>query len=247
MDLALWWPWYKKIVKEFGFDIEKDRASARIASEIVGKNFISKKEIKNLILNKNVLVFGAGPSLDKDIEKLKDYEKMFVKIAADGASIALENSGIEPDIIVTDLDGINSSSMTEKPLYVVHSHGDNIKLIERVLPRISNVHLTTQAEPLYNVFNYGGFTDGDRAVFLAESYRPRNVVLAGMDFGNKIGKYSNPRDINLKIRKMKYAKRLLEFLAKITKVKLYNFTQGRNEVVGFKRTGVEEIKRLISS
>ena len=43
--------------------------------------------------------------------------------------------------------------------------------------------------PTNNVYNFGGFTDGDRSVFLAEELGASQIILVGMDLGNKIGKY----------------------------------------------------------
>ena len=42
------------------------------------------------------------------------------------------------------------------------------------------------------VHNFGGFTDGDRAVFLAVQLGAKKLILAGMDFGKVVSKYSRP-------------------------------------------------------
>ena len=41
---------------------------------------------------------------------------------------------------------------------------------------------TTQIEPISDVYNFGGFTDGDRAVFLAEHFGAKEIELVGFDF-----------------------------------------------------------------
>lgn len=78
---------------------------------------------------------------------------------------------------------------------------------------------TTQSKPLKNVYNFGGFTDGDRAVFLAIKLGAKKIILAGMDFGEKITKYSRPklsRDVEeadeIKKLKLKYAEKLIEWI-----------------------------------
>ena len=46
--------------------------------------------------------------------------------------------------------------------------------------------------PMKNVFLWGGFTDGDRACYVVTAYSPREIILAGMDFGDVVGKWSKP-------------------------------------------------------
>jgi uncharacterized Rossmann fold enzyme len=105
---------------------------------------------------------------------------------------------------------------------VVHAHGDNIDMIKKLVPKFRKVLGTTQVMPLENVHNFGGFTDGDRAVFLAEEFGAKNIVLVGMDLGNAIGKYSKEKvkDPELKKQKMKAGRRLLEALAQRSHSKL---------------------------
>ena len=78
--------------------------------------------------------------------------------------------------------------------------------------------------PLNNVYNFGGFTDGDRSVFLAEELGASQIILVGMDLGNEIGKYSKDtvRDSELKKAKMKVAKKLLAMLAGRTRSGLFD-------------------------
>ena len=54
------------------------------------------------------------------------------------------------------------------------------------------------------VHNFGGFTDGDRCVFLANHFKAKKIILLGMDFGTRIGKYSKTRVISrtIKIKKI---------------------------------------------
>jgi uncharacterized Rossmann fold enzyme len=88
-------------------------------------------------------------------------------------------------------------------IMVIHAHGDNINAIKTHVPSISAVIGTTQAKPLTNVLNVGGFTDGDRAVFLGKEFGARVVSVIGFDF------YDN--NVNpTKKKKLLWAKRLLE-------------------------------------
>jgi hypothetical protein len=124
---------------------------------------------------------------------------------------------------------------------IVHAHGDNVNLIRNLVPKMKNCIGTTQVKPLHNVYNFGGFTDGDRAVFLASEFKAKNIVLVGMDFGGKIGRYSKTKikDEKLKIAKMTVGKELLEWLSTFSAAKLYNVSP--SVIKGFKNISFEEI------
>ena len=64
------------------------------------------------------------------------------------------------------------------------------------------------------MYNFGGFTDGDRAVFLAVHFNAKKIFLIGFDFNNTIGEYSfvEKKDKKNKIKKLKWCKHLLDFL-----------------------------------
>ena len=88
---------------------------------------------------------------------------------------------------------------------------------------------TTQSVPVGNLYNFGGFTDGDRAMFLAIELGAREMVLAGMDFGTVVTKYSRP-DIDgetgpadeIKTKKLIYAERLLNWILDNEDVEVIN-------------------------
>jgi len=218
-----WAPIYKKIVDDFGFSIKKDKLAADILEELLMSNkpFLIK-ELKELFYDKEVIVFGAGPSLENSIEINKKKFENKIKISADGATTALLEKNIKPDIIVTDLDGkvsdqIKANSKGSK--LVIHAHGDNINKIKKYISKFEcNVIGSTQTDPktYKNVYNFGGFTDGDRAVFLADHFNAKKIHLVGFDFNGRIGKYSfsEKKDKNLKLKKLKWCKYLIEILMK---------------------------------
>jgi uncharacterized Rossmann fold enzyme len=110
-------------------------------------------------------------------------------------------------------------------MMVIHAHGDNIESMEKNVPKFRKIIGTTQVMPTENVYNFGGFTDGDRSVFMAEEMRAKSITLIGMDFDNKPRKFStkdNDVNIDLKRKKLRTAKRLLEMLGKQSKSKLIN-------------------------
>ena len=180
------------------------------------------KKIHSLISNQNVFVIGAGPSLPDAIPVLQQF-KNNVKIVADSAVKHLVDNGIYPDIVVTDLDGDKETFQKigkSKIIFVVHAHGDNnfkLKFIEN----FKNCIGTTQTKPFGKLQNFGGFTDGDRAVFLASYFEAKKIILFGMDFGKKIGHFSNTKisERSTKLKKIKKGKSLLEWLAVKTKIR----------------------------
>jgi uncharacterized Rossmann fold enzyme len=198
-----------------------------------------------------VLVFGCGPSLSKDIEKVKSARifSSYAIIAADGATRALMKQGIKPHIITTDLDGdmtyINSASSMGS-VVVIHAHADNLNRIRVNFKHIpGKVYGTTQRKATSKVLNLGGFTDGDRAVYLAEHFKPKMIVLAGMDFGKEIGEYSG-RCYNLdkKLKKLEIGRKLIEELAAKTSTPIFNLTEGGVDIAHAPRAGVEYLRTL---
>ena len=61
-----------------------------------------------------------------------------------------------------------------------------------MVPDLGQVLGSTQVEPTERTFLWGGFTDGDRACYVVAAYSPREIILAGMDFGGVVGKWSKP-------------------------------------------------------
>ena len=160
----------KNILKEFKYSEKKDKESAILLNSILKKSNVNEKII-SLIKGKTVFVIGSGPSLSTAVPKLKNFKKS-IKIAADSSIKHLVENGIIPDIIMTDLDGDRTTLEKigkTKSIFVVHAHGDNVEKLE-IVKKIKNCIGTTQTIPFNKIENFGGFTDGDRAVFLANSF-----------------------------------------------------------------------------
>jgi len=182
MDYVKWEPIYKEILKEFGFDQKKDDEAAQILSNMIQEDKVT--DLFNLLEEKDVIICGGAPSLQDELKEIKDE----VVLAADGATSVLINNGIIADVIVTDLDGIVGDLLYSNRLgsfMVVHAHGDNIKMLKKVVPELTNVLGTTQSEPFDNIHNFGGFTDGDRCVFIAKNFNVRTIKLIGFDFDDQ--------------------------------------------------------------
>ena len=245
MMILGWKRRYQSILKELSYSEKKDKESAAILDSILKKNNNNQK-ITKLIQGKTVFVIGSGPSLSFAIPKLKKFKKS-IKIAADSSLKPLLENGIVPDIIVTDLDGDEDAIKKlskKKSIFVIHAHGDNIKKLQMV-KEINNCIGTTQTTPFNKIQNFGGFTDGDRGVFLANHFEAKKIILFGMDFGKQIGKFSNTKksDRDTKLKKLKIGEELLIWLSTITKSEL--FTTSRS-IEGFKKISYKELDIIIT-
>ena len=134
---------------------------------------------------------------------------------------------------------------------VIHAHGDNIEKLKKYVPEFSRAIGSTQAQPRSNVHNFLGFTDGDRAVFLAAGMGAKLIALAGMDFGCTVGKYSKKQvaSIEVKRKKLKFGKELLEWLATemAEKIKLYNITFNGENIEGFRNIKTSDLQKIVRS
>jgi len=236
---------YNEILKEFNYNKREDTDSAELLDSILGEGNHIKK-IQDLIKNQNVFVIGAGPSLSNAIPKLQHFKKT-IKIVADSAVKPLIDNGIKPDIIVTDLDGDKPTFRKigkSKTIFVVHAHGDNISKLN-FIENFKNCIGTTQTRPFGKIKNFGGFTDGDRAVFLASYFNAKKIVLFGMDFGKRIGKFSNtkPAERKIKLKKLKKGRSLLEWLALKTKSELFTTS---SPITGFKKIPYQNLDIIIT-
>lgn len=185
MKPEVWDEYYVRILDYFGFSREDDEEAARLLSSILPRNDISL--LTNTISGSDIIVAGNAPSLPDDIKKT-DFEGKIV-IAADAAARVMKKGGVIPDIVFTDLDGLDDDvlEMNEAgTILAVHAHGDNMPLVKSWVPKMKGpVVGTTQSTPLENVYNFGGFSDGDRGVFAAYELGAKSVSLIGFDLDDK--------------------------------------------------------------
>jgi len=204
MEFSEWEPLYTEILADFGFDRSEDEASARILADLLHGRAGTLADLRSIISGRDVAVCGNAPSLASEIALIMPEHLV---IAADGATTVLMANQIIPDVLVTDLDGTIEDiiAASEKGSFVVvHAHGDNIPAVRSVVPLLSGKVLgTTQSEPFDDIHNFGGFSDGDRCVFLAKASGAASVTLFGFD-------YDDPDVNDVKKKKLGWAKRLIE-------------------------------------
>ncbi|BDC18123.1 6-hydroxymethylpterin diphosphokinase MptE-like protein [Acidianus sp. HS-5] len=177
-----WISFYSKIREWLRFSYAKDYYSASLLNQTITEDYTY---LLDEIRGKKVAIVGAGPSLTK----IKEIDADVI-ISADGATNYLVSKGVIPDIVVTDLDGIEI--FPDKTVYVVLAHGDNITRLGKV-KEMKYVIGTCQVMPFGRLKLFGGFTDGDRAVILAKKFNPEKILLYAMDFDSDyIGKFSKP-------------------------------------------------------
>ena len=204
MDWKDWQPIYQDIVQRLGIDPVTDYRATDLVTELLENSDPEPllRTLRYLIEGRIVVVCGAGPSIGHHVRYLYEssYRETAVFVAADGAATALLEAGLRCDVIVTDLDGditVIKTLQEQGALVIIHAHGDNIDLVRAIVPTLQPVLASTQVEPTERAFLWGGFTDGDRACHIVSHYNPKSVVLAGMDFGNIVGRWSKPgRDDN---------------------------------------------------
>ena len=194
-----WEPLYHEICEYFSFDPGEDERAALVACDLSSADAFCA--LNNLIHGQPVTVCGNAPGLKYELDTLNG-----VIIAADAAAAVLLSSGIRPDVIVSDLDGIDEYAVElnrKGTILVVHAHGDNIPRIRTWIPRFTGpLVLTTQGKPLANIHNFGGFSDGDRAVFMAQECGAAGITLIGFDC-------DDPDVSPVKKGKLVWARRLL--------------------------------------
>jgi len=197
MDFETWQPFYEQILKEFGFSREKDEAVAAELDKLLGGNRVSDSSLRKIIRGMEITVAGNGPNLEEEIGDARG-----VLLTADEATSVALREGLVPAILVTDLDGDVADQVkanAEGTIAVVHGHGDNGPAVREWAPRFSGATVaTTQSKPLGGLRTFGGFTDGDRAVFLADHFGAARIRLVGFDF-----EHPNEKDVDRRTKQRK--------------------------------------------
>ena len=241
MKFEQWEPVYETILQAFGYPREADEAArdelARLVEGADGRDGIdggdgtdgsSGAETFDLtrlasLDGATVAVAGGAPTLSDEVDVVAGAD--FV-IAASTAADVLVDAGVPVDLMTTDLDKNPETAVSltrrERPV-AVHAHGDNREALARLVPRMATDHVlpTTQAAPSGPVRNFGGFTDGDRAAFLADHFGAAHLVFAGWDF-------DDPSVDEEKRRKLAWAERLLGWLER-SRGEQFGVLDGRRE------------------
>ncbi len=207
MEFSEWEPIYLEILASFGFSKDDDERSAQVLAGLCRERRVASPEC--LKISGEATVCGCGYNLENDLGNYGIKGKL---IAADGS---VSRISAQPDFIVTDLDGCIQKEIEANAggaVAVIHGHGDNIDLLKKYVPLFEGLILpTVQCRPLEGLFNFGGFTDGDRAVVLAKSLGAEKIHLRGFDFSNPYFKAG--KDPEIKRKKLLWAKKIIEMVS----------------------------------
>lgn len=206
MEFDEWEPVYDAICRDFGYERSGDERARDVLASLTGPFDLERLAA---VRDATVAVAGAGPSLETDTA-LEHVRQADVVFAASTAADTLAEAGLDVDCMVTDLDKNPDTvrRLTERRTPVaVHAHGDNVAAVRSVVPNCVDEYVlpTTQAEPRGPISNVGGFTDGDRAAFLADHLGAARLRFVGWDF-------DDPSVNPVKARKLEWAERLLYWL-----------------------------------
>ncbi|WP_232702018.1 6-hydroxymethylpterin diphosphokinase MptE-like protein [Halobacterium wangiae] len=203
MEFDDWEPVYETILADFGYPRAADERARDVLAEYVDQFDVSRLDCAG----ERVAIAGGAPALADETDVAATADRVF---AASTAVDVLADAGVDVDVMVTDLDKNPGTArrLTEAGVPVAaHAHGDNVPAVREHVPTFDADHVlgTTQAEPAGPVRNFGGFTDGDRAAFLADHCGAAELVFPGWDF-------EDPDVGPEKAKKLAWAERLLYWL-----------------------------------
>jgi len=206
MEFHTWEPAYDGLLESFGYPRDGDERARDRLDELLGGHELYDPDQLGLS-GQTVAVAGAGPSLEAEADRAADADTVF---AASTAVDRLAAVGIEVDAMVTDLDKnpATGRALTDAGIPVfAHAHGDNVPAVDEHVPSYDPPFVvpTTQAAPTDVVRNFGGFTDGDRAAFVADHFGAAELTFVGWDF-------DDPDVAPEKREKLAWAERLLYWL-----------------------------------
>lgn len=219
MRYEAWAPRYAQIQREFGFPFDREVLAAETLERLLRPSDRADPlpRIAPRIEGRDAIVVGRAPGAGPPpLWRLPPSADRPVLLAADGATEACLAAGLVPSIVVTDLDGPVASEVAASgrgSLVVVHAHGDNAPALERWVPEFPGELAGSWAgPPRPALLDVGGFTDGDRAAFLAEALGARRILLWAFDFERVDA--ADPARRRVKLAKLRWARELLDELAR---------------------------------
>lgn len=189
MEYDRWAPLYDRIRTSFGFPWERERAAADRLRALLPPVALDDPvgRLAARLRGRAVVIVGLAPRAGPPPLWRRPFsEEPAALVAADGATATCLDAGLVPDVVVTDLDGPVPAEVTANrrgALVVVHAHGDNVPLLEEWVPQFPGELVGSWAGPPGDgLIDPGGFTDGDRAAYVAESAGAARLLLWGFDF-----------------------------------------------------------------
>ncbi len=218
MRYETWAPQYERLRSDLGFAWDRERASADRLAELLPLPYRADPlaRIVPLLRGRDVIVVGLAPGAGPPpLWKLPATDPTPALVAADGAAATCLGAGLVPSVVATDLDGPVPAEIEANrrgSLVLVHAHGDNRPAIDEWVPQFPAALAGSWAGPPREaLIDVGGFTDGDRAAYLADHAGARRILLWGFDFEEV--EETDPAARERKRAKLRWARELLGFLA----------------------------------
>lgn len=228
MEYGLWAPRYRAIARTFGFSLDRERVAADRLLALLPSEALEDplEHCRTRIVDREAVVVGLAPGAGAPpLHLLSSAPNPRVVLAADGAAATCLAAGIVPDLVVTDLDGPVASEVTANArgaLVVVHAHADNVPALERWVPEFTgSLGASWAGPPTPDLIDVGGFTDGDRAAYLAEALGATRVLLWGFEFAK-----TDESDAALRARKLaklEFARDSLAWLAQSSRTPIFSW------------------------
>ena len=232
MRYELWRPRYEAIRADFGYPFEREESAAATLERLLPPPARSDPlgRLSARLAGRDVIVVGLAPGAGPPpIWRLAPSSPPPAVVAADGAAQTCLAASLVPSVVTTDLDGPVPAEVEANgrgTLVVVHAHGDNTAALEEWVPQFPGELAGSWAgPPRAGLLDVGGFTDGDRAAFLAEDVGARRILLWGFDATSI--EEADPESRERKRRKLAWATTLLEELAR----------EGRSPMLWWRRDG----------
>lgn len=198
MDLVIWEPIYEAIITDLGFDRREDERARDCLAAL-----LQPYSLDRLSLDGERVAIVAGAALGEAAIRSLDGDEQLV--CTGDALARLQASGRPVRLVVTDLDSDPARVCRRSHrggAVSIHAHGDNIDLLESWVPRMNRsvVVGTTQVRPIPPLCNVGGFTDGDRAAFIADHLGADSLRFVGWDLESSTVSSSKRRKLDWAIR-----------------------------------------------
>lgn len=174
-----WKPFYEEAMNWLNLDPEIGEYAS---DKAVGKGSTTLGKLGALDWDKT-WVFGSANRVLKDINAYDDG----LVVSTTHALPYLLESGINPDVVYTDLSchlKYVFQAEAQGAVIVANVDWENMEHFNNVIQEFDLPLITTQGSPREGVHNFGGFTEEDRACFLAEHFGAKEIILAGFDFEN---------------------------------------------------------------
>ena len=222
----------QKIRDFFGWDLHDDEEVFNWLQKNISKynhkwneenQLINLNNMINKIKLKNNFAIIGGNATEEEISKLSENISLIV---ADGSIglLAKTNEKLLKNVICLVSDGDGVPHITNKKIggltILLHAHGHAKKNLEKILeiwskwgnvPKIIISHQTFKTK--LPAVNFGGFSDGDRAVCILHAcgINKSQIQLIGFD-AQKVGSWSGLSDSKIKQEKLIWMKKILEEL-----------------------------------